>query len=383
MAISAESTQTRILLSISGSGSPFILERLYYKSDNWLVYTESGFVIPEESTEPLPVNIGDFVDSFDLTPGLYQYRIHSADIVEPEFKDYQFTCWTKFGVPDAIGYSFNNYKVPAGEWGTIVTPDDCRYTFLWGTDFKATNGTIFTDEQIQWFIDAATREMERQLNITIRKRRIKCEDSIEKHHYEKKIDYDDEETPYDFSYRKIQRYGMIQTKQRPILNITRCTMLNKSGIEYIPQEVDLLPSVVPDKKNGVIKFFKRPWKPTDTWDGISQAICRYGSETWNPHLFYSVDYEAGFENSDEVPNDLRHMIGKMAAISLLNVIGDGLMSGFSSSSLSMDGVSESFSSTQSATSAYFGARIAVYQKEVQEYIQANKYKFGFFRVGAL
>ena len=77
------------------------------------------------------------------------------------------------------------------------------------------------------------------------------------------------------------------------------------------------------------------------------------------------------------------MIGKMAAISLLNVIGDGLMSGFSSSSLSMDGVSESFSSTQSATSAYFGARIAVYQKEVQEYIQQNKFKFGFFRVGTL
>jgi len=74
---------------------------------------------------------------------------------------------------------------------------------------------------------------------------------------------------------------------------------------------------------------------------------------------------------------------KMAAISLLNVIGDGLMSGFSSSSLSMDGVSESFSSTQSATSAFFGARIAVYQKEVQEYIAQNKYKFGFFRVGAL
>ena len=61
----------------------------------------------------------------------------------------------------------------------------------------------------------------------------------------------------------------------------------------------------------------------------------------------------------------------------------GLMSGFSSSSLSMDGVSESFSSTQSATSAYFGARIAVYQKEVQDYISANKFKFGFFRVGSL
>ena len=379
MAISAESTKTRILVTISGDGSPFILERLYNKSNTWLVLTDSGFVIPEASTEPLELNSGDFVDSFDLTDGLYQYRIRSASIENPEFEDYQFTCWTKFGIPDAVGYSFSNYKVPEGEWGTILTPDDCRYTFLWGTDFKATNGMIFTDEQIQWFIDAATAEMERQLNISIIKKRIRCQDSIERNHLVKGVDYDDEETPYDFAFRKIQRYGMIQTKKRPILKISRCVLINK-GRSY---DVDLLPSVVPDKKNGVIKFLKRPYKPTETWNGISDAISRYGAETWNNHLFYSVDYEAGYENSDEVPKDLRHMIGKMAAISLLNVIGDGLMSGFSSSSLSMDGVSESFSSTQSATSAFFGARIAVYQKEVQEYIAQNKYKFGFFRVGAL
>ena len=378
MTITAESTLTRILLNLNGDNSPFILERLFYKDDNWLVWTESGFVIPEETTEPLAISSGDFVDSFELTNGLYQYRIHSAEITEPEFKDYAFTCWTKFGVPDAVGYSFNNYKVPEGEWGTIVTPDDCRYTFLWGTDFKATNGSMFSDEQIQWFIDAAVHEMERQLNITIVKRRIKSALSVESQHLVKGADYDVEETPYDFSYRKIQRYGMIQTKQRPILNVTRCTLINKTE-----SNVDLLPTVVPDKKNGVLKFLKRPYKPSDTWDGISTSISRYGSETFNNHLFYAVDYDAGYETSDDVPSDLRHMIGKMAAISLLNVIGDGLMSGFSSSSLSMDGVSESFSSTQSATSAYFGARIAVYQKEVQEYISANKFKFGFFRVGSL
>ena len=379
MTITAESTLTRILLTLEGNNSPFILERLFYKDESWKVYTNSGFVIPEESTEPLGLNSGDFVDSFDLQNGLYQYRIHSASIENPEPKDFAFTCWTKFGVPDAVGYSFNNYKVPEGQWGTIVTPDDCRYTFLWGTDFKATNGSMFTDEQIQWFIDAATAEMARQLNITIIKKRIKSMVTVEQKHLVKGADYDDEETPYDFSYRKIQRYGMIQTKQRPILNVTRCTLINKGQND----DVDLLPSVVPDKKNGVIKFLKRPWKPSDTWTGINDAICRFGAETWNPHLFYAIDYDAGFETSDEVPQDLRHMIGKMAAISLLNVIGDGLMSGFSSSSLSMDGVSESFSSTQSATSAYFGARIAVYQKEVQEYVAQNKYKFGFFRVGAL
>lgn len=123
--------------------------------------------------------------------------------------------------------------------------------------------------------------------------------------------------------------------------------------------------------------------PSETSKGISTAVSRFGSETFQPHLFYAIDYTAGYKTSDDVPEDLRQIIAKVAAISLLNVIGDGLMSGFSSSSLSMDGISESFSSTQSATSAYFGARIAVYQKEVKEYIEDNRYRFGFLPIGAL
>lgn len=378
MAITAESTQTRILVSLSGNGSPFILERLFYKSETWLVWTNSGFVIPEESTEPLAVT-GDFVDSFDLHDGLYQYRIHSAAIENPEFKDYQFTCWTKFGVPDAVGYSFNNYKIPEGEWGTILTPDDIRYTYVWGTDFKSSQGNRFTDEQIQFFIDAGLAEIERQLNITIRKQRIKSQLTVEEKKLKRKVDYDVEETLYDFSYRKIQRYGMIQTKQRPIINVSKCTLINKGEND----DVDLLPSTILDKKNGVIKFLKRPWKPSDTADGINTAISRYGSETWNPHLFYAVDYDVGYETSDDVPDDLRQIIGELIAMAILNIIGDGLMSGLSSTSLSMDGVSESYSSTMSATSAYFGARLVEYRKDVEGYIEKNKFKFGFFRVGSL
>jgi hypothetical protein len=73
----------------------------------------------------------------------------------------------------------------------------------------------------------------------------------------------------------------------------------------------------------------------------------------------------------------------LAAVSLLNNIGRGLMSGFSSSSLSMDGVSESFSSTQSATSAYYGADIKEYKDDIANYIAANKLKFGHITMGAL
>lgn len=379
MTISAESTSTKILVSINGSEGPFVLQRAFYKDRTWLTYTDSGFVNLEEETEKSAklLDAGDFVDSFDLTDGLYEYRVVSEGVIDPQGKDYVMSPWIKFGTPDAIGYSFNNYHAPEGDWGTIITPDDARYTYLWGTDFKATNGSFFTDEQIQWLIDAATKEMERQLNITIKKRVIKSQASTDG--LKKGVDYDDEEALYDFSYRKIQRYGMIQTKQRPILKLTKCKLLKRGN----SSDVDLLDSCVPDKKQGVIKFIRRPYKNDDTHDGIYSSIARYGSETFQPHLFYAIDYEAGFEKSDDVPADLRQMIGKVAAISLLNIIGDGLMSGFSSSSLSMDGISESFSSTQSATSAYFGARIKVYQDEVKDYVEKNKYRFGFTPIGCL
>ena len=374
MAITAEVTNSRILVKIDGNDK-YYLQRANSSDRTWLTWNGVA-----DFTTAVEVS-GFFVDSYNLTDELYEYRCVSSSIESPEGSDFDYSCWIKFGTPDKTGYSFNNYSAPTGKWGTIVTPDDLRYTFLWGTDFKATNGEYFTDEQIQWFIDEATRYAERQLNITIKKRIIKSWDEtseLTQSTRYKEGDYDDEESYYDFSYRKIQRYGMITTCQRPILNVTRCDLIDKDG-----KKTSLLKGLVIDKKKGLLKNINRPYKPSHTSIGISSAIGRYGTESLTNHLFYAIDYTAGYASSDYVPEDLRQIVAKIAAISLLNIIGDGLMSGFSSSSLSMDGISESFSSTQSATSAYFGARIAVYKDDVKAYITENKYKFGFMPIGAL
>lgn len=379
MSISAESTSTRIILNIADNNEPFFLQRADYKNRKWLTYADGGFfdIEADESIKPLAISAGDFVDSFGLYDALFEYRyIPESDGIDADGNKWTYSTWVKFGTPDCVGYTFGNYHPAGDEWGLIVTPDDCRYTYLWGTDFKATNGTYFTDEQIKFFIVEATRYLERELNISIIKTKIKSQ--AEDRKLVKGTDYDEEESLYDFSYRKIQRYGMIQTRHRPVINIEKCTLINRGG-----SNIDLLKDSVIDRKKGVIKFLKRPFMPSETAKGISTAVSRFGSETFQPHLFYAIDYTAGYKTSDDVPEDLRQIIAKVAAISLLNVIGDGLMSGFSSSSLSMDGISESFSSTQSATSAYFGARIAVYQKEVKEYIEDNRYRFGFLPIGAL
>lgn len=388
MAILAESTSLGNVLKITSTSTQYVLQRAIHKDRVWNTYTESGFAILDdsaESLEPKFVNAGDFVDSFNLVDGLWEYRVIPAEKYE-EFKDdgskWEYSRWVKYGKPEAVGYSFNNYHSPEGQWGEVITPDDLRYTYLWGTDFKATNGVVFTDEQVSYFIAQAVAYMERELNITIKKRIIKCN---AKQRGLKKItsmnpdgDYTDEESFYDFKKSTVQRYTMLRTSKRPIIDVQKFELVCRGGAS-----LNLLDTTVIDRKKGVLKSMFRPYMASQKYEAINDAIARHGNETFQPNLFYSVDYTAGYENSDEVPDDLREIIAKVGAVSLLNIIGDGLMSGFSSSSLSMDGISESFSSTQSATSAYFGARIQVYKDDIKNYIAENKYKFGFKPMGHL
>lgn len=374
--ITASSVNNKILVSISdNSHSNYRLERHSYDDDAYLVWTAKGFCTPDDENPALGV-VGDIVDSNALSNTLYAYRYIDFQAENPKDEDYVYSNWVRNGGDGAIGYTFGNYKVPTGQWGNIVTPDDLRFTYLWGTDFKATNGQSYTDEQIQYFIDSATAELERQLDITIKKKKIRYNATERK--LAKGADYDIDESVYDFKFSRISRYGLIQTRRKPIAKLHKLELLSRfTGTK------DLTRTTIVDKTKGVLKLMERPLRPSETSSGIQTAIGIYGNQTLQSQLFYAIDYDAGFETSDDVPQDLREVIAKQAAISLLNIVGDGLMSGFSSSSLSMDGLSESFSSTQSATSAYFGARIAVYKDDIDKYIKQNKNKFSNMVIGAI
>ena len=368
----------KMLVTIEGGkGSLHVLERHKAGEDgHWLVYTEGGFAEKGEGVIPLAVPSGDVLDTFNLEKALYAYRIADAANPDPAGDDWEYSNWARNSTDDAIGYTFGNYKPAPGTWGTIVTPDDIRYTYIWGTDFKATNGQSYSDGQIQYFIDAATEDIGRRLDITIKKKKCRCRAA--ERGLEKGKDYDVDEGLYDFRLARISRYGLIKTRQKPIIRLHRLSLLSR-----LSPARELAGKVIVDKTKGLLKLMERPVRPTETSSAIQTAVGMYGNETTGGHLFYSIDYDAGFETSDDVPEDLREIVAKQASVHLLNIIGDGLMSGFSSSSLSMDGLSESFSSTQSATSAYFGARIKEYKDDIDLYIQQNRNKFGHIALGCL
>lgn len=365
------SVGNKVILEFPDKTKMYRLERKHGNDGHWRIYTSQGFV--RESSGIIPIEVNNIFLDTSVNNGLYQYRIRDFyDTAAP----YDYSMWVRCGETGPVGYTFENYVVPEGKWGEIQTSDDLRYTWLWGVDFRASNGESFTDDQIKFFINDAAALIERELKITIRKTRVVCEP--ERRGLKPGIDYDIEESYYTFKRERIQRNGMITTRKRPVQSISRLDIINrKEGI------ASLLSASTLDKNKGMIRFFNRPPKTSDTIRAVESSISPYGAETFDRNLFYAIDYIAGYPSSDAIPDDLRAVVGKVAAISLLNAIGRGLMSGFSSSSLSMDGVSESFSSTQSATSAYYGADIKEYKDDIANYIAANKLKFGHITMGAL
>jgi hypothetical protein len=369
--ILATSVKNKVVLEFPNRAMIYRLERRMGNDGEWLVLTADGFVEDTGSVTPSPVS-ENYLDT-SVQAGLYQYR---AQALEIPTSLYDHSAWVRCGETGPVGYTFENYEIPEGTWGEIQTADDLRYTWLWGVDFRASNGQPYTDEQIRFFIKSAVALIERELKITIKKTRIICEP--DRRGLRQGADYDTEESYYTYKRERVQRNGMIKTRQRPVRSVSRLDLLSRNE-----KVTSLLNAYTLDKDKGLIKFFNRPPKISDSLRAVETAIYPYGAEVRDNNFFYAIDYVAGYENSDQVPADLRDVIGKVAAVSLLNNIGRGLMSGFSSSSLSLDSVSESFSSTQSATSAYYGADIKQYESEIKDYIAANKMKFGHITMGVL
>jgi len=258
----------------------------------------------------------------------------------------------------------------------VGTSDDIRYTYMFGIDMTAQNGQEFEDDAFDFYINASVEEFERYLGIVIKRRRIITQPSdtlVRAKAWTESCDYTHEDDPYPFDASTWRDgYGQLQLQHYPVISIATAKLYTETDAEIL----DLLDSewLRLDKKSGLLSFF--PKTGVETVGPFIQGGM-YLRTLYNrgyPHGF-KFDYDAGYSDSDHVPEDLRQNVLKFASIMALASVGDGLLAGFSSSSISLDGLSESFSSTQSATSAYFGARISQYSKEIIEFLKRNRYKY--------
>ena len=376
MSIRVDIAHTDAVLLIPDHGadplfSGYMLQRKTDSAD-WQDWTGSGW---GGAASPLTANR---LTDYGLAPGLYQYRARVRYEAGPgafTYSDWDVSSWVRISasVADRTGWTLGNYAPPPGDFGLVLTPDDMRQTYLWGVPFTSSGGAQYTDPQITAMIDATVAEFEKVLNLTIKRRVIKCNDDLADGAV-----YDDTEDAYYYHRMNWNAGGRINLKRRPVISVERFDLYTITQGKIM----DLLPWLRTDHRKGVLHFYPRMDK-----SGVMKVYPAFLTQGYLRAFSYAhgyrIDYTAGFEDASKVPADLRDVIGKATACRLLNIIGDGLIAGFASMSLSMDGLSESFSTTASATSALYAARINQYLKEIETYLKQNKNKFGSFVMGAV
>ena len=315
------------------------------------------------------------------TPAWYQYTYYNS---KSTLESAPLATFEGGTTPNPVGYTFETYSAPPGEWGEIVTVDDMRYTYLWGIDTVAQNTqrTEFEDSQLKFYVDAALKDFEKFLTIDIRKRVYLTQPElyvtrqlgpsipVQSPFWREGVGYTDEEDSYQFDPGQWLNYGFIQLRHAPIISVERAWLL--SPVETITIDLVNQNWIRVYKNRGQINLF-----PTK---GLGYGPFAIGALPWRmlgvryPGGF-EFDYTTGWKTADFVPSDLREVIAKWACIKLLGSIADGLLAGFSSRSLSLDSLSESFSSTQSPDNTYFGARTKQYAREVDDWLSRNRYKY--------
>jgi len=279
------------------------------------------------------------------------------------------------------GYAFKNPDTLANDgWGAIITPDELRYVYAFGTPLEAPgSGHQYTDEQLWWYIDTALGLLELDLSYHFMKRRVRCRPLI--HNVPRTdipagevYDWDD---PYDYRIESYPNFMYLKLRERPIISILSVKWYDPMG-NLIREITDW---AKPNYKTGSVEFY-----PTGSLGSLPLLM---GSafpfvipgvlEGWRSYPdAFAVDYEVGYEKAADVwrlHKDIPSVVGKLAAINLLNDFGDGRTAALATSSVGLSGLSESFSTTMSATNAMYGARINEFLKELEKWWERNKLKY--------
>lgn len=302
------------------------------------------------------------------------------------------------------GYAFNNpdttndYHAP--DWGLLVTADELRYDEMFGNALIAESDSQYiTDDQLLDYARLAIRYMEVELNIDILPRRIRYEDGInDDGTISTRNDFDDssylsrmdrkqkkelyiKEQGYAYRITRARKEFRIKLRRRPVRDLLTANFVDPYFGSTI---VDLMPYRIVKKDFTGVSYFRPRNLPTRSntfsfyWQ--NNLISPYADTL---QRIFLIDYETGYENCDDVPDEFRNIIKKIAAVTLMNIYGDGKLAAIASRSVNLNSVSESISTTLSATSATFGARIMQYQKEIKEWFAQNRSKYSRTIIGVL
>lgn len=250
----------------------------------------------------------------------------------------------------------------------LPLPSEVRRRWCFGLPLSKSDGEPMSDDDLIDFLMAAIATTERELGVYLKPTIIKC--NAEARGLVRGVDYEKEENPYDYNAKAWMNYGFLQLKKRPVIEVNEFLLVLPNGniIMDFMTRPDWLKLY---KDNGQVQIVPYAGDPTmfallgGTVSGFPFVT---GAISSNLPQMIHVDYVSGF-HLNEIPGDIRNVIARQAAITVLGIAGDAVLAGVASMSTSIDGLSESFSTTASATSATYGAHIKQLQDEVDDFFK--------------
>ena len=226
--------------------------------------------------------------------------------------------------------------------GPLITVSRLKQDYLYGLEFKDANGVDMPKAAFQTYIDNAVSMIEHYLDI-----------SISRQNTQENMDY--MLTQYaDWGYMTVDNY--------PILCINKIEQIYFRDEDGAPETLQEIPAnwVRLQEHDGIIRLIPNARFPASLQVGQTG---NYFPEVLRtemvPHL-WRIDYDYGFEDG-KIPVLLNQAISMAAAIQALIVGGNLVLgAGIAGSSISIDGLSQSIQTTQSAENSAFSATMKDY-----------------------
>ncbi len=231
--------------------------------------------------------------------------------------------------------------------GLVLSPTELKNIYFTGIPFAdPVTGEPVAEETIEFYIDAAQTEIENDLSVKLTRRAY-------------------QETR-DFVMDDYVAWGFIPTTYPAEKSLSVKGFLNTSLQINYPAQWLVTKSQSEEGMYWRSVQFVPISGPSATFAGsavfvgITPYINRFSSRMI-PN-YWTNRYITGF---NRIPADLMNAIGRMTAVSMFTLLSDLILGpGIASRSQGIDGLSQSVSTTSSATFMTFSAKIKAYQDEL-------------------
>jgi len=249
--------------------------------------------------------------------------------------------------------------------GLVIAPSELLQLYLAGIPLCYPDGTTLSMETIKHYIEVAQDEIEKFLSIKIKKQVIWGN--------------------HDFNREEFFRWGYIKTVF-PIME----PLALQGHINNIKQ-VDYPDSWLSIKRGNDPTKFRNLYLIPNTKGGATMTNHAFIFSGITPHLgffgtsyipnYWRVKYCTGW---DKCPPDIVDAVAMAAAIQILAITGDLIYgAGIGNQSISIDGISQSYSTTKGGGAGAFSGRIKQYMDDLAKKLEALKAEYYGIRFNVL